>query len=91
MKVVEECFKDHWAFLDIEEEGSLTRELMFDETFLDEQNEGEEDQPLSERRIYVPWLMLLGLIYCRSNRRQRAEKFYELVEIQLTESLARDD
>ena len=91
VKVVEECFKDHWAFLDIEEEGSLTRELMFDETFLDEQNEGEEDQPLSERRIYVPWLMLLGLIYCRSNRRQRAEKFYELVEIQLTESLARDD
>ena len=77
--------------VDIEEEGSLTRELMFDETFLDEQNEGEEDQPLSERRIYVPWLMLLGLIYCRSNRRQRAEKFYELVEIQLTESLARDD
>jgi len=36
VRVVEECFKDHWAFLDIDEEGSLTRELMFDETFLDE-------------------------------------------------------
>ena len=36
VRVVQECFKDHWAFLDIEEEGSLTRELMFDETFLDE-------------------------------------------------------
>ena len=35
--------------------------------------------------------MLMGLIYCRSNRAERAEKFYELVEIQLTESLARDD
>ena len=35
--------------------------------------------------------MLLGLLYCRSNRRQRAEKFYELVEIQLTESLSAED
>ena len=31
--------------------------------------------------------MLLGLLYCRSNRRERAEKFYELVEIQLTDKL----
>lgn len=42
VKVVEECFKDHWAFLDIDEEDSLTRELMFDETFLDEQEESEK-------------------------------------------------
>ena len=35
--------------------------------------------------------MLLGLLYCRSNRRQRAEKFYELIEIELTESLAVTD
>ena len=33
----------------------------------------------------------MGLLFCRSNRRERAEKFYELIEIQLTESLARDD
>ena len=43
VKVVEECFKDHWAFLDIDDEGSLSRELMFDEVFLDDQEEGEED------------------------------------------------
>jgi len=30
-------------------------------------------------------------MYCRSNRRQRAEKFYELVEIQLTENLSSSD
>ena len=41
VKVVEECFKDHWAFLDIDDEGSLSRELMFDEIFLDEQEEHE--------------------------------------------------
>ena len=35
--------------------------------------------------------MLLGLMYCRSNRLQRAQKFYELVEIELTESLTNDD
>mmetsp|Transcript_11376 Transcript_11376/g.15292 ORF Transcript_11376/g.15292 Transcript_11376/m.15292 type:complete len:136 (+) Transcript_11376:201-608(+) len=81
VRTIEECFKDHWAFLDIDEEDSFTRELMFDETFLDEQAAHEVDQPLSERRIFIPWLMLMGLLYCRSNRRQRAEKFYELVEI----------
>lgn len=36
VRMIEECFKDHWAFTEIIEEGSLTRELMFDEVFLDE-------------------------------------------------------
>lgn len=36
VKVVEECFKDHWAFTDIAVEETLTRELMFNEMFLDE-------------------------------------------------------
>ena len=35
--------------------------------------------------------MILGLLYCRSNRRERAEKYYELVEIELTESLTFND
>ena len=91
VRVVEECFKDHWAFLDIDDEGSLSRELMFDETFLDVQEDWEKGQPLSERRVYVPWLMLMGLLYCRSNRQERAEKFYELIEIQLTDTLSKND
>lgn len=41
VKVVEECFKDHWAFTDIAVEETLTRELMFNEMFLDEQDEDE--------------------------------------------------
>ena len=86
VKVIEECFKDHWAFLDIDEEGSLTRELMFDKLFLDDMSDQEAARtPLDERKCSVPMLMLMGLLYCRSNRRQRAEKFYELVEIQLTD------
>ena len=92
VRVVTECFKDHWAFLDIDDDESLTRELMFDKIFLQQIPEDEEEQtPLDERRCSVPMLMLLGLLYCRSNRRQRAEKFYELVEIELTENLQSND
>ena len=36
VRVVSECFRDHWAFLDIDEDESLTRELMFDKLFLDD-------------------------------------------------------
>ena len=55
---------------------------MFDHLFLEEMEEEEADAtPLDDRKCSVPMLMLLGLLYCRSNRRQRAEKFYELVEI----------
>ena len=92
VRVVEEMFKDHWAFLDIDEEETLTRELMFDEIFLDEMDDNEAARtPLKDRKLYVPHLMLLGLLYCRSNRRERAEKFYELVEIQLTDKLEVSD
>ena len=65
---------------------------MFDKLFLEEMTEEEaENVPLDERKCSVPMLMLLGLLYCRSNRKQRAEKFYELVEIQLTDSLENSD
>lgn len=43
VRMVVECFKDHWAFLDIEEENSLCRELMFDSLFLFSEEEEEED------------------------------------------------
>ena len=92
VRVVTECFKDHWAFLDIDDDESLTRELMFDKIFLQQIPEEDEDQtPLEDRKCSIPMLMLLGLLFCRSNRRQRAEKFYELVEIELTENLQSND
>ena len=87
-----QCFKDHWAFLDIDDEESLTRELMFDDIFLDNVSEVEEQNtPLEDRKVNIPLLMLMGILYCRSNRAQRAEKFYELVEIQLTDQLEVND
>ena len=92
VRVVTECFRDHWAFLDIDEDESLTRELMFDKLFLDSMPDDQAARiPFDDRKCSVPLLMLMGLLYCRSNRRQRAEKFYELVEIQLTDQLQSSD
>jgi hypothetical protein len=46
IKMVQECFKDHWAFLDICSRESLTHELMFDEVFIVEhEDEDEEEMP----------------------------------------------
>ena len=36
VSVIEECFRDHWAFTDIKDEETLTRELMFDPIFLEQ-------------------------------------------------------
>ena len=92
VRVIVECFRDHWAFLDIVEEESLSRELLFDKLFLEDMEQEEADQiNLEDRKVSVPMLMLLGILYCRSNRKERAEKFYELVEIQLSDTLAAND
>ena len=40
VRMIVECFKDHWAFTDITVSNTLTRELMFDKLFL---SESEED------------------------------------------------
>lgn len=39
VRLITECFKDHWAFLDIDDNESMTRELMFDTIFLEEMSE----------------------------------------------------
>jgi len=74
IKMVIECFKDHWAFLDIADQESLTHELMFDKLFIVDDNSVDEDEEPEEeeydqKELHVPMLMLLGLLYCRSNRR----------------------
>ena len=71
VRVVIECFKDHWAFLDIVEDASLTRELLFDKIFLESLDEDDDPDSIDieDRKCSIPMLMLLGLLYCRSNRR----------------------
>ena len=105
--MIVECFKDHWAFTDIKVPQTLTRELMFDKIFLVDDGDEEhaaitqelheledskdDHDDLDHKYVHVPMLMLLGILYCRSNRRQRAEKFYELVEIELTDVIKDSD
>ena len=57
VRMVIECFKDHWAFLDIEEDQSLTRELMFDKMFLhfeEGEDADEEIENLEEKMVSIP-------------------------------------
>lgn len=77
---------------------------MFDRIFLvkdgpsddESQKDPEEsDDGLAGRLVFTPSLMLLGILYCRSNRLQRAEKFFELLDsdnirlVQTTDDTAR--
>ena len=55
------------------------------------EEEEDGDDSFNERYVHIPILMLLGVLYCRSNRKQRAQKFYELVEIELTDTLPASD
>ena len=67
---------------------------MFDKMFLhfeEGEDADEEIENLEEKMVSIPILMLLGVLYCRSNRAQRAMKFYELVEIELTDTLPASD
>lgn len=82
VEMIVASFQDHWAFNDIAVPHTLTRELMFDRVFLvggDDSvsidvevadNRASAGQP--EILVDVPTLMLLGILYCRSTRKQRA-------------------
>lgn len=42
-------------------------------------------------QLYIPYLMLFGILYCASNPLKNAEKFYELVQIELPDNMEKDD
>jgi len=39
-----------------------------------------DDDGINDREVFKPAMMLLGILYCRSTRRQRAEKLYQLFD-----------
>eukprot|EP00351_Strombidinopsis_sp_SopsisLIS2011_P000375 CAMPEP_0116880960 /NCGR_PEP_ID=MMETSP0463-20121206/13003_1 /TAXON_ID=181622 /ORGANISM="Strombidinopsis sp, Strain SopsisLIS2011" /LENGTH=106 /DNA_ID=CAMNT_0004532289 /DNA_START=181 /DNA_END=501 /DNA_ORIENTATION=+ len=52
VRMVMECFCDHWAFKDIMDETSLTYDVMFDEMFMMEKEEedfGHEEDSFKDR------------------------------------------
>ena len=58
----------------------VLREFESEERKIELQSDESFDDHLSGRLVDVSTLMLLGILYCRSNRRQRAEKFFELLD-----------
>jgi hypothetical protein len=107
VELIVESFKDHWAFRDISVPFTLTRELMFDRLFLVENDSSEiiadsperktdrqtddEDDGLSGRVVDVTTLFLLGILYCRSNRRQRADRFFDIIDMDDAKSIKASD
>jgi hypothetical protein len=65
-----EVFKDHYATEDIQNPYSLSSELLINDVF---RKPGTE-----EGLYYIPYLLLLGVLYCPSNPELKAKKFYEL-------------
>jgi len=50
-----------------------------------------DDAMKKDGKLYVPYLMLFGILYCASNPLKNAEKFYELVQIELPDNMEKDD
>jgi len=80
-KQLVECFGDHYAFKDIKDENSTIYKLMTDKTF-------HKD---SEQTLHVPYLMLLGVLICATNNKNKADKFFELCQIELNPTISHTD
>ena len=76
-----ECFKDHYAFREIADENSAIHKLMTDRAF-------HKD---SEETLHVPYLMLLGVLICATNNKNKAEKFFELCQLELNATISHSD
>lgn len=61
---------------------SLLRTMMTDPIFKKNPNDEE---------FHIPYLMLLGVLYCASNTAVKAEKFYELCQLDLHVQMNRND
>jgi hypothetical protein len=45
----------------------------------------------NDEEFHIPYLMLLGLLYCASNAEIKALKFYELCQLHLNQTMHRND
>jgi hypothetical protein len=69
-KQLVEVFLDHRYFKDLAVPDSPLRKFLLDPIF--KQHVDDED-------YYIPYLMLLGMLYCASNPKANADKFYDLI------------
>ena len=75
-----ECFRSHPNLNEITNENSLTRKLFTDKVMI---KKGPN--------FYIPYLMLLGILYCASNAKARAQKFFELCQMELNPCITATD
>ena len=76
-----ESFNDH-VYLkgELQNKQSPLRKLMLNDTFA-----------VKPGQYSVPWLLLLGILYCASNVKVRALKFYELCQSELEAQISSSD
>jgi len=67
---VEACFKDHYAFKSIDLDDTLLRTLMTSDAL--------KKDIKDERTLYIPYLVLFGVLFCASDKALKVSKFYEL-------------
>ena len=72
-----EVFRDHYAMNRIVDTGDITFELMTSE-ILSLPNAPRNQQGIV-MEFYIPYLLLLGILYCPGNNHIRARKFFELI------------
>ena len=61
MRQLEECFGNHYAFRDIKSEDSIFRSILQSPNLKHPDIHSEADE------VYIPYLLLVGILYCASN------------------------
>ena len=81
LKQLIECFKDNQFLNQIEKEDSVVRALLTDPSLSKDKN----------GVYFIPYLMLIGILYCASNPNVRAQKFFELCQMELDPQISAGD
>lgn len=76
-----EVFQDHYAFKEIADANSAIHKLMNDKAF----------HKNSQSTLHVPYLMLLGVLICATNNKNKADKFFELCQLELNPTISHQD
>jgi len=54
-------------------------------------NINEEEEIADKMELSVPKLMILGILFTSSNAQQRAERFYDLIQMDLEPQISKED
>jgi hypothetical protein len=77
-----EAFQDHPYLKDINVEDSLIRNILLHDFFL---------HPKKKGRFHIPLLLLFGNMYCSSSFAVRAQKFFEICQPELNQTITTKD